>query len=75
MGSRGLGEARGAPPPLRGAQRDMGRDRCVVVVEEVGPEAVEMGSGGGRRGGRAGEKWAGVGGWGGRTCLLRALVI
>ena len=25
--SRGLGEARGAPPPLRGAQRDMGRDR------------------------------------------------
>lgn len=25
--SRGLGEARGAPPPLRGAQRDIGRDR------------------------------------------------
>lgn len=28
--SRGLGEARGAPPPLRGAQRDMSRDRCQI---------------------------------------------
>lgn len=41
---RGLGEARGAPPPLRGAQRDIGRDRCVVVmVLGVGVGMMEVG--------------------------------
>ena len=46
---RGLGEARGAPPPLRGAQRDIGRDRCVVVmvvmVVRVGVGMVKVGMG------------------------------
>ena len=42
---RGLGEARGAPPPLRGAQRDIGRDRCVVVMVVMVVMVVRVGVG------------------------------
>eukprot|EP00903_Cladosiphon_okamuranus_P012976 g12110.t1 len=46
--SRGLGEARGAPPPLRGAQRDMGRDRDNRMDQRGGRDDRRSGGGGGR---------------------------
>ncbi|CAN0160944.1 unnamed protein product, partial [Ectocarpus sp. 12 AP-2014] len=45
--SRGLGEARGAPPPLRGAQRDMGRDRDNRMDQRGGRDDRRSGGGGG----------------------------
>ncbi|CAM9408635.1 unnamed protein product, partial [Ectocarpus fasciculatus] len=44
---RGLGEARGAPPPLRGAQLDMGRDRDNRMDQRGGRDDRRSGGGGG----------------------------
>eukprot|EP00752_Nemacystus_decipiens_P002138 g2038.t1 len=59
--SRGLGEARGAPPPLRGAQRDMGRDRENRMDQRGARDERRSGGGGGRdsrdsRGGGGGRR-------------------
>ncbi|CAM9691739.1 unnamed protein product [Scytosiphon promiscuus] len=52
--SRGLGEARGAPPPLRGAQRDMSRDRDNRMDPRGGRDDRRSGGGGGGRDNRGG---------------------